>query len=514
MSRQRGIVYLVGAGPGDPGLMTCRGSEALGRAEVVVFDHLASSRLLDLAPASALRICAGKSVGHCTLSQAQINQTLVEHAQAGKVVVRLKGGDPLVFGRGSEEGAYLHAHGVPFQIVPGVTAGIGATAYAGIPLTSRGIASAVAFVTGHQDPESVALGRSRLDWPALARFPGTLVFYMGVTYLDSISRTLLSEGKSPDTPAAIVESGTLPAQRVVTGTLAGITELARERAVRPPALLVVGDVVEQRSSLAWFESLPLFGQRIVVTRPRDEAERSAASLEADGAEVLIAPTVEIRPIADTGPLDAAIDRIAEYDWLVFTSGNGVRGFLGRLLERGKDLRSLGRARLAAIGPATAEALAGYHLRADLIPPSFRSESLAESLAEAAAGSRILLARADRGRTILKDELSRLADVDQVAVYQNADVEEFPDSILNRIEQGTVDWITLSSSAITARLHALLSETARKRIGREIKLASISPITTQAATALGWEVAAEASVYTWDGLIQALSAQVSSNRVSF
>jgi uroporphyrinogen III methyltransferase / synthase len=511
MSRERGIVYLIGAGPGDPGLMTLRGADRLGRAEVVVYDHLASARLLDLAPASALRICAGKSVGHCTLDQNAINQTLVDHAQAGKIVVRLKGGDPLVFGRGSEEADFLRRHGIPYEIVPGVTAGVGATAYAGIPVTCRGVASAVAFVTGHGDPESTS--RSHLDWSSLARFPGTLVVYMGVTRLDAICRTLIREGKDPGTPAATVESGSLPAQRVVSGTLESIAGLARARRVRPPALLVVGDVVARREGLRWFESLPLFGQRIVVTRPQDEAGRSAAAIEALGAEVVLAPTVEIRPIADTGPLDAAIDRLSHYDWLVFTSVNGVRSFLDRLFERGKDLRALGGVKLAAIGPSTAEALDRYHLRADLIPPSFRSESLAESLAGVAAGSRILLARADRGRTILKDELSRLAEVDQVAVYQNADADQLPDALVDRIVEGSIDWITLSSSAITARLHALLPEPARRRIGRDVKLASISPITTQAAANLGWDVAAEATTYTWDGLIEAMTRHVAAGRTT-
>ena len=510
MSRDRGIVYLIGAGPGDPGLMTLRGADRLARAEVVVFDHLANERLLELAPARALRICAGKSVGHCTLDQEAINRTLAEHAQAGKIVVRLKGGDPLVFGRGYEEAAFLRARGVPFEIVPGVTAGVGATAYAGIPVTCRGAASAVAFVTGHGDPES-SRDRSRLDWPALARFPGTLVVYMGVTHLDAICRTLVREGKDPATPAATVESGSLPSQRVVEGTLASLPGLACARQVRPPALLVVGEVVGRRAELGWFESLPLFGQRIVVTRPRDEGARSASGLEALGAEVLLAPTVEIRPIDDMGPLDAAIDRLSEYDWLVFTSLNGVRSFFDRLFERGKDLRTLGGVKLAAIGPTTAEALGRFHLRADLVPPSFRSESLAEALAGVAAGSRILLARADRGRTILKDELSRLAEVDQVAVYKNADADQLPDSLVDRIVDGSVDWITLSSSAIAARLHALLPEPARRRIGREVKLASISPITTQAAADLGWTVAAEASAHTWDGLIEALTRQVAAER---
>ena len=515
MNPKRGIVYLVGAGPGDPGLLTLRGAWAIGRADVVVYDHLANARLLDLAPSSALLIRAGKWIGRCTLRQDEINETLLEHAQAGKVVVRLKGGDPLVFGRGAEEAEFLRAHGIPFEFVPGVTAGVGVTAYAGIPLTLRGVSSAVAFVTGHQDPASLSRDdRSRIDWPALARFPGTLVFYMGVTHLDSIRRALIGEGKSPETPTAVVESGTLPNQRVIVGSLSDIVERAKENNARPPALLIVGDVVEQREALAWFESRPLLGQRMVITRPRDEALSAAAPLEELGAEILIAPTVEIHPPDDFGPLDGAIARIAEYHWIVFTSANGVRGFMNRLLlDRTEDIRALGGAKLAAIGPATAETLAEYHLKADLIPPSHRSESLAEALAKVAAGSRILLARADRGRTILQDELGRVAQVDQVTVYRNVDAEAIPESVLKRVEEGSVDWITLTSPAIARRLRALLSEGARARLGRDIKLASISPITTEAATALGWEVAVEASVHSWDGLIQAMLARIQSERAA-
>jgi len=515
MTPKRGIVYLVGAGPGDPGLLTLRGAWALGTADVVVYDHLANARLLDLAPRSALLIRAGKWIGRCTMRQDEINEALLEHAKAGKVVVRLKGGDPLVFGRGAEEAEFLRARGIPFEFVPGVTAGVGVTTYAGIPVTFRGVSSAVAFVTGHQDPASLARDdRSRIDWSALARFPGTLVFYMGVTHLDSIRRALVQEGKSPETPAAVIESGTLPTQRVIVGSLSDIVERARENNARPPALLIVGDVVEQRQALAWFESRPLFGQRIVITRPRDEALSDAAPLEELGAEVLIAPMVEIHPPDDFAPLDDAITRIADYDWIVFTSGNGVRGFFNRLLlEREGDIRALGKAKLAAIGPATAEALAEYHLKADLIPPSYRSESLAEALAKVAAGSRILLARADRGRTILQDELSRVAKVDQVTVYRNVDAEEISESVVKRLEEGSVDWITLTSPAIARRLHALLSEEARSRVGRDAKLASISPITTEAATALGWEVVVEASEHSWDGLTRALLARISSERAT-
>ncbi len=505
-----GIVYLVGAGPGDPGLLTRRGAEVLGRADVVVYDHLASARLLDLAPAAALKICAGKSVGHCTLTQPEINRALLEYARQGKTVVRLKGGDPFVFGRGAEEAEWLRAEGVAFQVVPGVTAGVGVTAYAGVPVTHRDAASAVAFVTGHHDPDAPR-GGSRLDWSALAKFPGTLVVYMGVTRLESLCRTLIRLGKPAETPAALIQSGTLPRQRTVSGTLADLPGRVAEAGLGPPALLVIGDVVSRRNGLSWFEDAPLFGQRIVLTRPEEESERSAAQLEALGAEVLIAPTITIGPPDDFGPLDSAIDRLSQFDWLVFTSGNGVRSFLNRLEVRGRDLRALGHLKLAAIGPTTANALALYHLKADLVPATFRSEALAEALAANASGQRILLARADRGRTVLKDELAGVASVEQVAVYKNADAKALPPEVSARIAEGTVDWITLTSSAMTARLHALLPDSARERIGAGVRLASISPVTSEAARALRWVVDVEAREYTWDGVVQAIVAQVARDR---
>jgi uroporphyrinogen III methyltransferase/synthase len=505
-----GIVYLVGAGPGDPGLLTRRGAEVLARADVVVYDHLASPRLLDLAPAEAERICVGKSVGHCTLPQETINALLVERARGGLRVVRLKGGDPYVFGRGAEEAEHLRAAGVAFQVVPGVTAGTGAAAYAGVAVTHRDTASAVAFVTGHNDPE-VPSARAPLDWAALARFPGTLVVYMGVTHLPGICRSLVRLGKSEATPAALIESGTLARQRTIVATLGDLPDRVAQAGLGPPALLVVGDVVARRPALSWFEGLPLFGQRIVVTRPIGEVESAAAALEALGAEAIPAPTVEVLPLEDPAPLDRALDRLDEFDWLVFTSGNGVRFVLDRLETRGQDLRALGHLQLAAIGPSTAEVLARYHLRADLVPETFRSEALAEALAERVRGRRVLLARADRGRTLLKDELEPIARVEQVAAYRNADVRALPPGVLERIAEGSVDWITLTSSAIVQRLHALVPDELRGRVGRTTRLASLSPVTTATAARLGWTVAAEARVFTWEGLVQSIVDQVAADR---
>ena len=304
----------------------------------------------------------------------------------------------------------------------------------------------------------------------------------------------------------MIQSGTLARQRTVAGTLADLPDLVASAGIGPPALLVVGEVVGRRSNLDWFGHLPLFGRRIVVTRPSGESDRSASTLEALGAEVLAAPTVAILPVEDFGPLDDAIDRLGTFDWLVFTSANGVRHFLDRLEARGRDLRALGSLRLAAIGPATAEALAGYRLRADLVPGSYRSEALADALLAEAVGRRVLLARADRGRTILKEELERVAEVEQVAVYRNADAEALPPDVLARTEEGSVDWITLTSSAIAERFFALLPDAARDRVsGGQIRLATISPVTSAAVARLGWPVAAEATTYTWDGVVAAIVA---------
>lgn len=504
-----GKVYLVGAGPGDPGLLTRKGADVLSRADVVVYDHLSSSRLLDLAPATASRIFAGKSRGKCPIPQEEINRTLVHHARSGALVVRLKGGDPYIFGRGAEEAEHLRAAGIPFEVVPGVTAATGVTAYAGLPLTHRDESSAVAFVTGHADPFEEP---GRLDWGALARFPGTLVFYMGFRHHEAICRRLHDEGMSGEMPAALVQSGTVAAQRACVGTISNLHHRVISAGLGSPSLLVVGRIVSRRSSLAWFEELPLFGQRVLITRPAAESARAAADLEAMGAEAIIAPTVEILPVSDAGPLDSALDRLGSYDWIVFTSANGVRHFLDRMWSRGLDARAISRARLAAIGPATADELVAHRLRADLVPPSYRSEDLAEALIPRATGGRVLLARADRGRTVLRDRLEDVATVEQVPVYRNADAAALPEAAAERLEQGTIDWITLTSSAITERLHALMPARARERVDRgEIRLASLSPVTTAAAERLGWAVAVEASEYTWLGLLNALADRVASEK---
>ncbi|MDE2507519.1 MAG: uroporphyrinogen-III C-methyltransferase [Planctomycetota bacterium] len=498
-----GVVYLVGAGPGDPGLLTRRGEVLLRAADVVVYDHLASPRLLDLAPPGAILVRAGKSIGHCEMPQDAINAELVAHARAGARVVRLKGGDPFIFGRGAEEAEYLRAAGVPFEVVPGVTAAVGAAAYAGIPPTHRATASAVALVTGHDDPEAEG-GSSRLDWEALARFPGTLIVYMGVTHLAAICRVLIERGKPADTPAALVESGATPRQRTVAATLADLPVQVQAAGLGPPALLIVGEVVAHRAALNWFEQRPLHGRTIVVTRPAGDAFDDANTLEALGAEVLLAPLVEIRPLADPTLLDDALRSIQTYDWLVFTSANGVRAALDRLNAIGLDLRTLGRTKIAAIGPATVEALRSYRLNADIVPPdSYRSEGLADALLERVRGGRVLLARADRGRDVLRERLSLVAHVDQVAAYRNVDAATIPDAVVKALRAGKVDWITLTSSASARRLFDLVPDDVRPRLGTSTKLATISPVTSATVAELGGHVAAEARTHTAPGLIEAV-----------
>jgi uroporphyrinogen III methyltransferase/synthase len=496
-----GLVSLVGAGPGSAGLLTLRAVECLREADLILYDRLVPAHLLEHARPDAERVCVTELAERHAERCGPIHQTLIDAARRGRRVVRLKGGDPFVFGRGGEEAEALHAAGVPFEVVPGVTAALGAAACAGIPLTHRHASSAVAIVTGHENP---AKGEPGVDWAALARFPGTLVIYMGLGRLEAIARTLIVEGKPADTPAAVVESCTTGSQRTVTAPLGEIAATVAAAAIAAPALTIIGDVVWLRSQLAWFEQRPLHGRRVLVTRPRGQAGPLLARLEQLGAVPLLLPTVEIRPPADWGPVDRAIAGLADYQWLVFTSVNGVHAFVGRLLELGRDLRALGGVRLAAIGPATAEALRGYHLVPDLVPATFRSEDLAAALVPQVAGQRVLLARADRGREALNQLLGAVARVEQVAVYSQVDAVAAEAGVLDALRRGEVDFVLLTSSNIVRALARLLDDPcqARLREGRP-GVVSISPVTSAAVLELGWPVAAEAKVFTVPGVIEAL-----------
>lgn len=497
-------VYLIGAGPGDPGLLTLRGKQCLERADVVLYDYLAGERLRYFAKPDARMECLGRHGQGKLWTQTQINQAMVEAAQRGEVVARLKGGDPGVFGRLAEELDALIAAAVPFEIVPGVSAATAAGAYAGVTLTDRDQASCVTFVTGH---EQAGKAGSAVDFASLAASPGTLVVYMGVTTADHWSGQLLRNGRPADTPVLLVRRCSLPDQtthQTTLGEVAGLlaADATGRRAIRPPLLAIVGPVARRSEAAMWFTGRPLFGQTVLVTRPQGQADAMAERLRELGAEVLVQPAIQIEPPSDWSAVDSAADRLEEFDWVVFSSSNGVRFFLDRLIERGIDARRFGRAKLAAIGPRTAESLAGYSLRADLLPDEYRAEALAEVLAQACDGRRVLLIRASRGREVLAEQLAAAgASVEQTVVYRSVDTPGANADAAAALAAGRVDWTTATSSAIARSLVRLFGDDLRKT-----KLAAISPLTAGVLTEAGFSPAATATSYTADGLIDAIACR--------
>lgn len=493
----RGRVTLVGAGPGDPGLITLRGVEALREAEVVVYDYLASPELLQHAPEAAERIYVGKRAGCHAMAQGEINALLVRLGQEGKRVVRLKGGDPFLFGRGGEEAEALAAAGVPFEVVPGVTSAIAVPAYAGIPVTHRGVASSLAIVTGHEDPRK---RESAIDWEGLARID-TIVFLMGVANLAQIAAELAAHGRPEDTPAAVIQWGTLGMQRTVTGTLADIAARVREAGLTSPAVTVVGGVVHLRERLRWFERRPLLGLRVLVTRARQQASRLAEGLRALGADPVECAVIETAPPLDWGALDGAIAALGRYRWVVFTSANGVEVFFARLALAGRDARALAAARIAAIGPATAEALNTHGVRADLVPAEYVAEALAEAMGEV-QGQRVLLPRADIARPALAARLRAAgAEVDEVVAYRTVRPEGLEARLREALAGANVVAFT-SSSTVRNLVEALgHGEAAQALAG--VAVACIGPVTAQTARELGLEPAVVAEEYTIEGLLEAL-----------
>ncbi|MGH8982779.1 MAG: uroporphyrinogen-III C-methyltransferase [Acidimicrobiia bacterium] len=479
-------VYLVGAGPGDPGLITVRGAELLGRAGVVVYDRLVARPLLDLAPPTAERISVGKAPGRVEMDQRDINELLVERGRAGATVVRLKGGDPFVFGRGGEEAEALAAAGVPFEVVPGITSAIAAPAYAGVPVTHRGASTHVTVVTGHVAP---ATGGSGVDWEALARAGGTLVVLMGAARIGEIADRLVAGGLAPDTPAVAVRHGTRPDQRTARATLATIAGAG----VEAPAAIVVGAVAGL--DLAWFESRPLFGKRVVVTRAREQASSLRARLERLGAEVVELPAIEIEPI------DVSVPDLDAYAWVVLTSANGVAALFDRGLgPSGRDARALAGVRVAAIGPGTAAALADRGIRADLVPERFVAEALLDAFPPpSGAGARVLLARAEQARDVLPHGLAEKGyAVDLLATYRT--VTATPDAdVVEQVRRGDVDAITFTSSSTVTNLCDLLGAVPDP----QPLVASIGPVTSKTAFERGMRVDVEAEEHTIDGLVVAL-----------
>jgi uroporphyrinogen III methyltransferase/synthase len=497
-----GKVYLVGAGPGHPGLLTLRAVECLQQADLVLYDKLVPAALLEHAPERATRICVTELSDCHSERYVPVQQTMIDAARAGKCVIRLKGGDPFLFGRGGEEAEALRQAGIPFEIVPGVTAALGAAACAGIPLTHRLHASAVAFITGHERPGKP---ESFLDWTALARFPGTLVIYMGISRLNQIVPALIEHGKSPATSAAVVQWASTGEQRTIVSTLGELPGALQKAGITAPAIVIIGSVVSLRQELAWFEARPLFGKRVLLTRPRKQASELAHGLVLLGAIPYVMPAVEIQPPADWTAVDRALADLGSFHWLVFTSVNGVHALMDRLRHAGRDLRALGSLRLAAIGPKTADALRQYFLEPDLVPEKFQAEDLAGALKDQLQpGQRILLARADRGRDVLRQELAQVADVIQVAVYSQIDAVTPDTRILDSLRRGEIDYVTLTSSNIARSLARCLDETCRARLeAGDVKLISISPVTSAEARQLGLPIAAEAGEATTQGVLDAL-----------
>jgi uroporphyrinogen III methyltransferase / synthase len=511
LSARPGVVYLVGAGPGDPGLMTARSLELIAGAGAVFYDRLIPPGALDRTREDAELVYVGKRPGAPSVPQEEIGARLVEAARAGKSVVRLKGGDPFVFGRGGEEAEALRAAGVEFEVVPGVTAGVAAAAYAGIPVTHRDDASAVAFLTGHEDPDKE---ESALDWEALARFPGTLVFYMGVKRLGENSAALIAAGRDPAQPAAAIERGTWPRQRTVAATLGTLAEAVERERVGAPALIVVGPVAARREELAWLERRPLHGRRIVVTRARAQASGLAARLRDLGAEVVELPAIRIEPRIESEEVRRAAASVGEYSLVCVTSPNGAHLLFEALARTGRaggagagnsspgagalDARALAGATVAAIGPGTARALAEHGIVADVVPERFVAEALVEALAGVEVeGARVLVARAAEARDVLPDALrERGAEVDVLALYET--VREHPAPGAIEAAQGA-DYVTFTSSSTVTNLTEALGE----RFPSGARVVSIGPVTSEAARAAGLEVDVEAERHDIDGLVRAL-----------
>jgi uroporphyrinogen III methyltransferase / synthase len=477
-------VYLVGAGPGDPELITVKGRRILQQADAVLYDHLANTALLDLAPPHAERLYVGKKKSDHEFSQAEICALLIERARRGLTVVRLKGGDPFIFGRGGEEAEALADAGIPFEIVPGVTTPLGIAAYTGVPLTHREHTSAVTFVTGH--------AAQAIDWAKVGHAE-TLVIFMGLTTFPEIARELMARGRSPETPAMAVRWATRPDQQTIVGTLATLPGMLG--GMKPPATIIVGEVVRLREKLDWFGRLPLFGKRIVVTRAREQADALGSRLSELGAGVIALPTIEIRPPADCAPLDRVIAQLDTYDWLIFTSANGVRVFLEHL----DDLRKL-RAKICAIGPATRAAVEALHVKVDLMGKEYVAEGLLEAFApHDLAGKRVLLPRAAVARDLVPTGLARRgAHVDVVEAYRTVAPEHLAEQA-RAILASRPDCVTFTSSSTVRNLVQAAGADAL----RGIPVASIGPITTQTARELGVEVATQAKVFTVEGLVDAV-----------
>ena len=504
MVRHKGKVYLVGAGPGDPGLLTLRGKECLEQADVVLYDYLANPTLLAHAQDRAERIYVGRRGKGKYPEQEAINRLLIERASAGNVVVRLKGGDPFVFGRGGEEAEALASAGIEFEVVPGVTAAVAAPAYAGIPVTHRTLASTLTIVTGHEDPEKPS---TALDWSRLAANQGTVVFLMGMKNLSTIAATLIAEGRAKSTPVAIVRWGTRVSQQTVVGTLADIADKANAAQMEPPTVIVVGEVVRLRPKLNWFERRPLFGKRVLMTRTKEQAGELAVRLASYGAEPVEAPTITIAPPLDWAPVDHAISEIRTYDWIIFTSVNGVSRFMTRLLARGLDSRSLAGRRLCCIGPRTAQELEKFGVRADVVPAEYQAEGVLAALNRRdVEKTRILIPRAEVARELLPDELRAAgAHVDVIPVYRTLMPDQNSVGWRRELMDHRIHVATFTSSSTVRNFVMMLGGVeAVKPLLRSVMIACIGPITAKTAGEYGLTVSVMPSENTIPALVDAIA----------
>ncbi len=500
-SPKQGRVILVGAGPGDEGLLTLRGKEWLERADVIVYDHLVNWNMMRFADPNAETIYAGKKAGHASIPQDEINEILISKARQGKIVVRLKGGDPFIFGRGGEEAIAVKKAGLPISVVPGVTSPVGVAAYAGIPLTHRDISSTVTIITGSNEKNQEDI---HIDWEKIASRSGTLVFLMGARKLPKICEKLIHFGKAPDTPIAVTQWGTTARQKTWTGTLKTIVDIAMKENIAPPALTIIGEVVNMKPLIEWVETLPLFGKTVVITRQESQADSMIHLLQDKGAEPVSFPVIQTVPPPDWASLDQALTRLSKYHGLIFTSANGVHFFMRRLKETGQDIRELKGVRVYAIGPKTGKAILEFGMQVDCVPENFVAESLIESLGgESVQGKRFLIPRALKAREILPDRLREMgAQVDVVPAYQTIHPTRTNEDLARRLQDGVIDVVTFTSSSTVTHFLELTGPELRPHLDR-VTFACIGPITADTARENGLKVTIVPEEYTVDALVTAI-----------
>lgn len=494
----KGIVYLIGAGPGDPGLITVKGMECLEKADTIVYDRLANPVLLENKKKNCKLIYVGKSPKHHTKTQDEINEILYQEAKGGKIVTRLKGGDPYVFGRGGEEGKYLYERDIPFEVVPGITSAIGGLAYGGIPITHRGIATSFHVITGHLKDE-----KEELNWKALADLNGTLVFLMGVSNLKNIAENLIANGKKENTPAALINWATLPRQRVVQGSLKDIYQIALDEEIKPPSLIIIGDVVGLREELNFYENKALLGKDIVITRGTTERKDIVEKLRNLGANVLSIPTIEIKEISPNEKLDKAIKNLKEYNHIVFTSINGVNIFFERLFQLGYDARAIANIKISTVGPSTSDAVRKYGINPDFMPSTYVGEELVNELkTRLLKDDKVLIPRSKNGRAYLIEELSKICTIDEVHSYETVKSTVDNEDIVDSIKELLSPYILFSSPTTFINFKKILGENGEDVLDKS-KIISIGPVTSKTIKESGYKVYMQPKHYTFDGILETL-----------